>query len=115
MHPEILEETPITMSDLKDEINKIKKRDEELNFRVTKTEEYLNEFSKLSKTKREELVNKLNKLKVPRLKDIHIGKIVDTLPIVENDMAVLMQAYTITISKENIKKILETVKSVIKK
>ena len=41
----ILEEVPVTLVHLKEDLQRIKKRDEELNFRANKTEEYLNTFS----------------------------------------------------------------------
>jgi DNA-directed RNA polymerase subunit F len=49
--PEVIKETPITIVELKEEIEKIKKRDGELNFRATKTEEYLGLFVALPKKK----------------------------------------------------------------
>ena len=39
---EILSETPVSAYQLKEELEKIKKRDKELNFRAAKTEEHLN-------------------------------------------------------------------------
>ena len=40
---QIVSETPINMHQLKNELEKIKKRDKELNFRANKTEEYLHQ------------------------------------------------------------------------
>ena len=42
--PEILEEHPINMVELKEELGAIKKRDKELGVISNKTEEYLNQF-----------------------------------------------------------------------
>ena len=70
---EIMSETPVTMAKLSEELEKIKKRDKELNFRAAKTEEYLNQFVKAKKA--DELVEKINKLNIPRLREQQITKI----------------------------------------
>jgi len=107
--PEVLKETPITIVELKEEIGKIKKRDGELNFRATKTEEYLEQFVSLSQKKTEELKEKIEKLAIPRLKDEHIIKIIDLMPANVEVLKVLLQAYTITVTQENLKKIVGVV------
>ncbi len=103
--PEIIEETPISMFEVKEELNKIKKRDGELGFRGNKTDEYLGMFVKLSSAKSKELFADIEKLKVPRLKPMHINKILDLMPTRLDDLKVLFQAYTITVTQENMKKI----------
>ena len=108
--PEIISEKPITLTELKQEIDKIKKRDKELNFRVGKTEEYLNHFITLSKAKEEELIKKLEKLNVPRLRDIHITKIVDILPKTVDELKIILQGYTIIVNNDNLKKIVDALK-----
>jgi len=109
VNPEILSEHPVTMVEVKEEIEKIKQRDKELNFRVGKTEEYLNHFKTLCKKEEEELIKKTEKLDIPRLKDIHIKKIADLMPRNVDDLKIILQGYTLTISNENIKKIVDIV------
>ena len=46
---EIIEEVPLNMAQVKDELASIKKRDKELNFRATKTEEYLQQVVETKK------------------------------------------------------------------
>lgn len=101
----IIKEEPITMVELKDEIDAIKKRDKELNFRANKTEDYLNQFGKNKDAK--ELVKKITKLDIPRLKLFHIVKIVDIMPKTLNDLKVVLQGYTLTVNNENMKKIID--------
>ncbi len=108
--PNIISEKPITLTELKQEIDKIKKRDKELNFRVGKTEEYLSHFVTLSKESEEELIKELEKLNVPRLRDIHITKIVDILPKTVDELKIILQGYTITVNNENLKKIADILK-----
>lgn len=108
--PEIISEKPITLTELKQEIEEIQKRDKELNFRVGKTEEYLSHFMILSKAKEDELIKKLEKLNIPRLKDIHITKIVDIVPKTVDELKIILQGYTITVNNDNIKKIVDIIK-----
>ena len=104
--PVIINETPITIADMKVEIEKIKKRDNELNFRATKTEEYLQQFELPSEKKIEEMKKKIESLNVPRLKDIHIVKILDLMPTTIEEMKGILSGYTLTVTQENMKKIL---------
>lgn len=107
--PDILKETPITLVELKEELEKIKKRDEELNFRANKTEEYLSQFVTLPAKKAEELKEKITKLKIPRLKDEHMAKIIDLLPTTVEGLKVILQGYTLTVSQDSMKKIVVVV------
>jgi len=107
--PEVIEKKPISMAALKEELAGIKKRDTELSFRGNKTEEYVNEFTILKPKQAEELFNKLEKLNIPRLKDTHINKIIDLMPGSIEELKVIMQGYSLPVTKENMKKIVDTV------
>ena len=107
--PKVITEVPVTMSFVKAELAKIKKRDTELNFRAGKCEEYLNQFAPLSVKDADELKSALEKLNIPRLKEEHVVKIVDVLPASLEDVKLVLSAYTVNISQENMKKIAETV------
>lgn len=109
MAEKIIAEKPITMAELKEELEKIKKRDIELNFRANKTTEYLNQFTLLDKKKSEELFQKIAGLKVPRLKNEQIIKIIDTLPKTVADLKLVLQSYSVSITNENLKKIVDAV------
>jgi|TARA_B100001971_G_C17999764_1_gene436668 DNA-directed RNA polymerase subunit F len=103
----IISEKPINLLQLKEELEKIKKRDKEVNLRVNKTDEYLQHFASFKKAK--ELEEKLTKLNVPRLKEQHIHKIIDVLPTTVKDLKVVLQGYTLTVNNDNMKKIADTV------
>ena len=105
----IIEETPVTMVQLKEDLKKIKKRDEELNFRANKTEEYLNAFVTMKKNDAAEFSKKLHDLEIPRLKEEHMVKIVDIVPNSVEELKAIMSGYTITISADNAKKIVDVV------
>ena len=113
MDYKVISETPITASELASELKSIEKRDSELNFRATKTQEYLTTLTKLSKPKAAELAKELEALEIPRIKDIQIIKIIDLLPKNMTELKVVLQGYPITVSEANMKKILDVVKQYI--
>ena len=104
---QIISETPIDMYQLKKEIDRIKKRDNELNFRANKTEEYLNQITTLKNA--DELFDKIIKLRIPRLKEQHIHKIIDIAPTTVNELKVVLQSYTVTLNNESMMKILDAI------
>ena len=107
--PTILSETPISMSIMKDHLEQIKKKEKELNFRSARTLEYLSSHATLDKKKADELYQKIEKLNIPRLKEIHMLKIVDLMPTSADEIKTILQAYTVTINNDNLKKIIDTV------
>ena len=110
VRPEVLEMQPMNVVLVKEALKKIRKRDnDELNFRATRTEEYVNAVAKLKPKEAKELVEALEALQIPRLKPEHIHKIVDTLPLNEKHLKVILQGYTVTVSPESQKKIFEAV------
>jgi len=109
MKPKIIEEKPLSMLDVKDMLSKIKKRDEELNFRANKTEEYINSITSLTPKKGQELKEKLTALDIPRLKEQHILKIIDIMPSSMDQLKMLLQGYTVTVNNDNLKKIIDAV------
>ena len=113
MNPQIISETPIDSIELQEEVAKIKKRDATPSFRVIRTEEYLLSFSLPNKSEGGELFNKLMKMDVPRLKELHIRKIIDIMPAAISDLKVLLQGYSVTVSNENLKKIVDLVREYI--
>lgn len=108
--PNVIKETPLSMAEVKQEIDKIKKRDKELAFRTARTEEYLNFFVNKDSLK---LVESLKKLDIARLKEEHIVKIADLMPISVDDLKVILQGYTVTITKEHMQKIVDEVKKLV--
>ncbi|MBI2650042.1 hypothetical protein HYX04_01875 [Candidatus Woesearchaeota archaeon] len=110
---QIISEAPISIYQLRKELERIKKRDSELNFRANKTEEYLNQIATLKNN--DELFDKLMKLNIPRLKEQHIQKIIDITPTTVNDLKVIVQGYTITLNSESMKKIVDVVNEFLEK
>ena len=112
---EILDEESISMSELKEELSKIKKRDEELNFRAQKTEEYLNQFVPLNKKDAKELKKKLEAMDLPRFRPQYIHKLLDLLPTEPEMVKMTLSSYNVTISQDNLKKVASTVAEYTKK
>ena len=110
-NPIIIEEVPITISSLKDELENIKKKKNELGFRSSKTLEYLSQFKHIERKKSDEIISKIQKLSIPRLKDQHIYKIIDVMPNSLEELKSLLQGFTLTVSNDNLKKIMETIKT----
>ena len=109
---QIISETPMNMYQLKKELEKIKKRDSELNFRANRTEEYLQQVLTLKNT--DELFDKIMKLNIPRLKEQHVHKIIDIAPTTMNELKVILQSYTITVNNDAMKKIVDTLTDFLK-
>lgn len=103
----IIEEKPITMVDLKEEIKEIKKRDEELGFRTAKVAEQLDTLKIIKPKEAEEIFTKIQKLNIPRIKDIHVCKIIDIMPNNMLELKNIIQSYALTVTNENLEKILE--------
>lgn len=101
------EKQPITLAELKKHIRHISERDEEINYRAGKTEEYINEFPILSEEDAQEVYEEVESLDVPRLKEKHIIKIVDFLPATTKELDVILEGFPVTINKENKKKIVD--------
>ena len=104
---QIVSETPINVYQLKKELERIRKRDNELNFRANKTEEYLNQVTAFKNA--EELFDKIMHLNIPRLREQHIHKIIDFAPTTLNELKVVLQGYTITLNNESMKKIVDAI------
>jgi DNA-directed RNA polymerase subunit F len=103
----IIEEKPISMTELKEELKEIKKRDAELSFRTAKVAEQI-EVLKIMKPKdAEEISEKIQKLNIPRLKDAHIYKIIDLMPQNIIELKNIIQSYSLTVTNDNLEKILE--------
>jgi DNA-directed RNA polymerase subunit F len=106
---EVVEKKSMSMAALKEELAEIKKRDGELSFRGAKTEEHVTEFVTIKPKQAEELYAKIEKLSIPRLKDSHINKIIDILPVSVAELKVIMQGYALPVTNENLKKIIDCV------
>ena len=109
LKPKVVSETSISLADLKANLERIKARDTELNFRGQKTDEYLQIFANLSQSESHELKKKLDELQIPRLKEDIVIKLLDLLPANAEDLKVILQGYNLTLTADNLKKIIDVV------
>ena len=105
---EVINERALSMHELKDKLDGIKKRDSEVNPRGIKTYEYINKFIKKDNKK---LKEKLVELNILRLKDKHINKIVDILPKDIDELKSVLSGDNLTLKQEDLTKIIETMKN----
>jgi DNA-directed RNA polymerase subunit F len=111
----IINERPITMTELAEDLATLEKEGVELNFRSNKAKTYLNNFKKVTIEQVEEITKKIEELEVPRLKDRHMVKIIDILPQNLDEIRMIFTGETTTVADENLKKILDIVKEYVKK
>lgn len=113
-NPKLIQETPLTLVEVKEALKKIEEQNKELNYRSNKTKEYLHTFVELPQEKKKELYQKLTSLKLIRLKEPHLIKIIDFLPQTAEELKVVLQAYPLTLLKKDMESIVTAVKGVIK-
>ncbi len=106
---EVISETPITFSELKDSLKKIETRDTQLSFRGNKTQEYLSTVTKLKTKEAKDLKKKLEDLNVMRLKEKQIVKLINILPQDMDSLKMVLSTDSVA-SKEDLKKILDLLK-----
>ncbi|MFT7615294.1 MAG: DNA-directed RNA polymerase subunit F [Candidatus Woesearchaeota archaeon] len=104
-NPIILSETSLNVVEVKKEIASIKKRDEELGLRSQRCEEYINQFAKLTQKAASEIKEKITSMEVPRMKEEYVNKLIDIMPVNEEDIKVVLSGYGVTVNKDNLKKI----------
>ncbi|MBU2633820.1 MAG: hypothetical protein KJ674_01095 [Nanoarchaeota archaeon] len=108
---EILKETPLTLSELKEDLETVKKRDKDLTPRAQKTYEYLQKFAKHTKKDIEKITKSLESLDISRLKPRHIVKIIDLKPKEVDTLKVILSNENITLKQEDLKKIIDALKN----
>lgn len=106
----IIEEKPISMAEVKDYLDDVKKTKKELNFRENKSLVYINTFAKIKPKDAEELRKGLEKLDITRLKEKYIVKIIDLLPKNLDELKMILSGEEVTLKSEDLNKIIEIVK-----
>lgn len=107
---QVIKENSLTLAELKNKLEQIKKRDKDLTFRANKTLEYLGVFADLNEKKAHELRKKLTELNIGRLKDKHVAKIIDVYPKDLDSLKVILSGENITLKQEDLQRILECLK-----
>ena len=110
-NPDYIKQEAISLTSVKEVIEIIEKRDEELGYLTQRTKEYVDQFAKLEPNKLEELKQKLRDLGLTRLKEEHIIKISDFLPVTVVDLKIVLQAYPLSMPKKDLEVIIGVVKN----
>lgn len=110
MARDIVNKEALSLTEVKASLDKIKKRDEEMGFRSAKTHEYVKSFKLFSQKDFKEIYGKLVALEIPRIKDFHLKKIIDLMPVSVDDLKMILSGYVLTVNQDNMKKILDTLK-----
>ncbi|HIJ10587.1 TPA: hypothetical protein HA278_00890 [Candidatus Woesearchaeota archaeon] len=109
--PQFIEESTLSLADVKAIMAKVTKREEELNYRSNKAKEFVENFQPaLSLEKATELKEKLLGLGLTRLKEEHVSKIIDFLPTKVVDLKTVLAAYPLSMPKKDMDAIVATVK-----
>ena len=108
MTPEENEVKPVSISEVKNILKKVEKEREELLYEQKIALEHAHKFAKLPVKKIEDLIKELSKLDF--LEEIHAYKIVDLLPLTEEDVKTIFAKERITFGEGEINKILDLVK-----
>lgn len=106
----IKSEEPKTLAEVKKILNDIEEK-RELNFRSSKTMDYVNRFVDLSLEEVNKLKEEIKSLEILRLKDEHISKIIDFMPETIDDFKLIFQGSYVTFSEDDIKSIVKVVKN----
>lgn len=106
--PKIISEQPLSLYDVKKELKVIKKRDENLSVRANRVNDYVELFTPLSEKDAAELKVKLIGLEIPRLKEEYVDKIIDIMPLSQDDVKVVLTGYGVTIKNDHVQKIIDT-------
>ncbi len=112
VNPEIIQEEPLCLIDVKGAMKNIEKRDTELGLLSQKTKEYIDAFVERSAKDAKTLRKGLASLGITRLKEEHICKIIDFLPQTGDDLRYVLQGYNITLPKKDQDAITAEVKKV---
>ena len=110
--PQLIQEQPISLAEVKHELERVKARDGQLSFRGGKCEEDLHDFSTLSVSKAQELRKKIDELAISRVKPEQITMVVDLLPDNADDVKMIFQGSTVSLTRKDMERIAETVQQV---
>lgn len=106
----IINETPISIVETREFLEKIEKRDKELSEKATKTKEHINKITKKTPKDIKEIKKKLEAAGIARLKPRQIVKLLDIYPKDTDTIKTIFTSESITLKQEDINKILECFK-----
>ena len=107
---ETLEEVPLSLTDVKEALEDINKRDKALSQKGIKLSDYISKITSLKPKEAIELRKKLAQTGIERLKEKQIAKILDIMPGDTDSLKAIFVGDNLTLRQEDLKKILECLK-----
>ena len=107
---EIVNKRSISLTELKEHLDKTKKKKKELNFRENKVVEYVTGFDILKSKDAKEMKKALEGLDISRLKERHMVKIMDLLQLDSDTLKTILTGENLTLKQDDLNKIIEIVK-----
>ena len=105
---EIISKKSLSLNEIKEKLDEIKKRDKELNFRGKKVSEYLNVVT--GKKDNKELRKDLENLGITRLNEYHMTIIMNIMPVDIDSLRTILSGENLTLKQEDLEKVLDAVK-----
>ena len=107
---ETIEENPLSLPEVKEALDVIKKWDKALSPKAEKVVEYISKVNSFTPKQAKEMRKKLSESGVDRLKEKHISKIIDIMPKDSDSLKAIFVGESLTLRQEDLKKILECLK-----
>jgi len=107
---EVLEETPLSLIEVRESLESMSKRDKEPLPKATKVADYISKVTNMKLKEFNELKKKLHESGVERLKEKHIAKLIDIMPKDIDSIKAVFAGDNVILKQEDLKKILECIK-----
>ena len=104
---EVIEETPLSLLEVREAVESINKRDKVLSPKSTKVLDYISKVNNLKTKEFNELKKKLQECGVERLKEKHIVKLLDIMPKDIDSIKAVFAGDSVILKQEDLKKIQE--------
>ena len=110
MDVRIISKTPLTIAEVKETLDNLEKKGE-LSGSQQKIKDFTTRFNKLNKDSAAKLIKEINSVDIPRMTEEAVVEIANILPTTEGELNTIFGGKHITVTKENLKKILDIIKA----
>ncbi len=110
MDVRIISKTPLTIAEVKETLDDLEKKGE-LSGSQQKIKDFATRFNKFNKDSPAKLIKELKSADIPRMTDEAVVEIANILPTTEGELNTIFAGKHITVTKENLKKILDIIKA----
>ena len=110
MDVRIISKIPLTIAEVKETLDNLEKKGE-LSGGQQKIKDFATRFNKFNKDSAAKLIKELKSAEIPRMTDEAVVEIVNIVPTNEGELNTIFAGKHITVTKENLKKILDIIKT----